>query len=360
MGVTSSKTQRSLEERAVLAAETALANQQYVSAVDVLLGMGLLQPAHLEAWRKGQAPCLEAVVQAGLGKASRAMASFTNWARERGLRPSETAYLARMRGPRRELPFSVSGNPEIEKAYRTHWVSPALSGKQTEKLREKLSQPAKLVVFSILRDSACTLCATELPKDSLLFMEAGRPLCLACADLDHLTYLESGDAALTRRATKYSRLSAVVVRFSRARKRYERQGILVEEEALEKAEQQCISDEPQRARRREQNALARREEDEALVERMTEAIRRMFPACPAQEARRIAAHTALRGSGRVGRTEAGRALDEDALRTAVLAAVRHRHTKYDELIMRGLERRLAREEVREHIEEILRSWEIAP
>jgi len=43
--------------------------------------------------------------------------------------------------------------------------------------------------------------------------------------------LPSGDAALTRRAKRASGLSVVVVRFSRARRRYERQGILVEEEA---------------------------------------------------------------------------------------------------------------------------------
>ena len=48
-------------------------------------------------------------------------------------------------------------------------------------------------------------------------------LCMSCADMDHLVFLESGDAALTRRAKRASRLSAVVVRFSRARRRYERQ-----------------------------------------------------------------------------------------------------------------------------------------
>jgi hypothetical protein len=31
-------------------------------------------------------------------------------------------------------------------------------------------------------------------------MKADRPLCLSCADLDHLIYLPRGDAALTRRA----------------------------------------------------------------------------------------------------------------------------------------------------------------
>ena len=74
-------------------------------------------------------------------------------------------------------------------------------------------------------------------------MDEPGPLCLACADLDHLVFLPAGDAALTRRAKKASGLSAVVVRWSRTRKRYERQGLLVEEPALEQAEQQCLADE---------------------------------------------------------------------------------------------------------------------
>ena len=59
---------------------------------------------------------------------------------------------------------------------------------------------------------------------------------------DHLVFLPRGDAALTRRASKYSTLRAVVVRFSRSRERYERQGLLVEEAALTRAEQECLSD----------------------------------------------------------------------------------------------------------------------
>lgn len=55
-----------------------------------------------------------------------------------------------------------------------------------------------------------------------------------CADMDHLVFLGAGDAALTRRAKRASRQSAVVVRLSRSRRRYERQGILVEEAALER------------------------------------------------------------------------------------------------------------------------------
>jgi hypothetical protein len=62
----------------------------------------------------------------------------------------------------------------------------------------------------------------------MLIMDGNGPLCLACADLDHLAFLPAGNTALTRRAKRAGGLSAVVVRFSRAPKRYERQGILIE------------------------------------------------------------------------------------------------------------------------------------
>jgi hypothetical protein len=77
-------------------------------------------------------------------------------------------------------------------------------------------------------------------------MEDAGPLCLECADLDALVFLPAGDAALTRRAKKANGLSAVVVRWSRSRRRYERQGILVEEAALQAAEESCLADEDAR------------------------------------------------------------------------------------------------------------------
>jgi len=166
-------------------------------------------------------------------------------------------------------------------------------------------------------------------------MEAGRPLCLSCADLDHLVYLPRGDTALTRRARKHSSLSAVVVRFSRSRKRYERQCVLIEEPALDRAKQESSADADERRAKRELAEGYRDKQDQILAMRMAESIPRMFPGGPLEEARAIARHTCVRGSGRVGRTAAGRALEEEALRAAVIAAVRHRHTKYDRLLMRG-------------------------
>ena len=219
---------------------------------------------------------------------------------------------------------------------------------------------ADLVVFSILRDSVCAECGEELWKGNLLKMEKGRPLCMACADLDHLVFLPSGDAALTRRARKHSTLSAVVVHFSRPRKRYERLGLLVEEAALQRAEEDCLGDEEKRQARRARDEERRAELDRELSARLAAEILQLFPGCPAQEARAIAEHTAQRGSGRVGRTAAGRALDADALNAAVVAAIRHRHSNYDELLMQGRERDDARAWVRNTIDSVLDRWREAP
>jgi hypothetical protein len=217
-----------------------------------------------------------------------------------------------------------------------------------------------LVVFEILRDSKCTDCGEVIWKGEFLFLDEEQALCLGCADLDHLEYLPRGDAALTRRAKRHSGLSAVVVRFSRSRGRYERQGVLVEVSALERAEEECQADAQQRAERCRRDEARRREQDRELVARMTQTILELFPGCPPEEARAIAAHTAARGSGRVGRTSAGRALEPEALTAAVVAAIRHNHTRYDQLLMRGWNRNDARDRVRDAIERIVESWRLSP
>ena len=82
-------TRQDLKQRVTQAAEEALAEQQFVSAIDVLLGLGWLAPSHLDRWRQGRIESLERVVQANLSKVTMAMAAFRCWARDRGLNPSE-------------------------------------------------------------------------------------------------------------------------------------------------------------------------------------------------------------------------------------------------------------------------------
>lgn len=348
--------QEELRQRVVRAAEAALAHHQYVSAIDVLTGTGLLAATHLEAWKKGRVDFLERVIQGNLEKISLSMAMFRRWASEKGLKPRETGYVRRARNGAVDLRFSKSGDPGIEKSYRTHYVSAALSEAKQRRIAEKLSSAGAPVVFLIPRDSQCSECGAKIEQGSLLNMDVGQPLCLPCARLDDLEYLPSGDAALTRRAAKYSERTAVVVRFSRSRGRYERQGILVENSALEKAEQECSLDAGERARARAVGAARRKEQDRVLIAAMVVRIGSMFPRCPPSEAAAIAAHTAARGSGRVGRTAAGRKLEAQALGAAVTAAVRHKHTDYDTLLAGGLDRALARARVDDRVQEILAAW----
>lgn len=123
-----------------------------------------------------------------------------------------------------------------------------------------------------------------------------------------------------------------------------------------KPNRSAVADAPERAHQREKAATAREKEDSVMVEQMIAAIQALFPGCPPLEARDIAAHTALRASGRVGRSAAGRKLDSDALTLAVQAAVRHRHTNYDKLLGKGVDRASARTEVRDQIDRILDAW----
>lgn len=218
-----------LADRVAKAAEAALAARHFVSAIDVLVGIGWLDPEAVEHWRRRQIDHLERVVRTNLPRISEAMRLFRSWATARGLNASQTAYVAR--SPQRQtLRFSRSGNPAIEASYRTHWVSPELSEKKRERLVEKTSHAPELVVIQPLNDEwKCHRCGGT---GDLLMMENPGPACLRCVGLDDLEYLPAGDALLTRRAKAKSTRYAVIVRFSKARRRYERQGLLVEPQAL--------------------------------------------------------------------------------------------------------------------------------
>lgn len=217
----------------------------------------------------------------------------------------------------------------------------------------------QLKVFISNRESSCDACGEELGSKAWITLAGERgALCLSCADLDHLVFLPSGDPALTRRAHKHSTLTAVVLRWSRARKRYERQGILLEDEALTRAEQECLADSEARAQRQEREAARRAELDREYVERFAQRVREIFPCCPPGREIIIAEHACRKYSGRVGRSAEAKRLDEEAVRLAVIAHVRHAETRYDDLLARGCEQREARAEVEGAVRGVLRQWEL--
>lgn len=344
--------QSRLERRVVAAAEARLIRDKSVSPVEVLTAIGWLPPSLVDDWRRGRVDYLEAVLSVHPDRLATALERLRRWAQGKGLTPSEVAYVAATRD-RRPLRFTADGDQASERAWRTHWTRPGLSEAAQQRLTQQQGKAPHLVVIEPLNEWTCTACGGS---GTFLLMEGPGPLCLGCADLGHLVFLPAGDAALSRRAKKASRLSAVVVRFSRSRKRYERQGVLVEEAALEQAEAQCLADEDVRARRRERDQQRRADQDVVFQARLAEAVVRLFPGCPTERAEAIARQAGVRGSGRVGRSAAGRALDEQAVTLAVVASVRHQDTGYDELLMAGVPREVARERVRPDIDRVLATW----
>jgi hypothetical protein len=174
-------------------------------------------------------------MQAPPERIATAMEHLRTWAGGKRLLPIETEYVSRT--PAREtLRFCKSEDAVLERLYRTRWTSPALPHKEREGLESKVSRPPELVVIQPLKDDwNCHRCGSG---EGLLMMEKPGPVCLRCAGLGDLEFLPAGDALLTRRAKAKSARHAVVVRFSRQRRRYERQGLLVEPRALEEAQRE--------------------------------------------------------------------------------------------------------------------------
>ena len=214
----------------------------------------------------------------------------------------------------------------------------------------------ELLVYQSSREAACVECGAEILVGDLITLKGSDPLCLSCSDLDHLIYLPSGDTALTRRARKHSTLSVVVVQYSKSRKRNERQGVLVSEEGLNRAEQECLSDEDQRAVRRKRDQARAEKRDEKYIQDFAAEINKLFPGCPEETASAIAGHACEKYSGRVGRSAGAKTLDSGYVILAVRAHIRHAETNYDSLLGQGYPREMAREQILGQLEECISQW----
>ena len=222
------------------------------------------------------------------------------------------------------------------------------------------SNGEELKVFIVTGASECDECKAKLmPKSFILLKENKGGLCMKCAGLDHLIFLPSGNVALTRRSKKYSRISAVVLKWSRRRRRYERQGLLVENQAVEKAEKECDADADQRRKRQEKAALRSAELDKKYINEFSRHIRKLFPSIPDKRELEIAKHACRKYSGRVGRSASAKKLDEKAVRLAVIAHIRHAETNYDDLLLsHSCNKADARKKVAGKVDKVLRKWQV--
>ena len=95
--MTTTSSSNRLEERVARAAQAALDERGFVTAIDVLLALGWVVPRRVDEWRHARISCLEEALQVGPDKISTAMRLLEGWAQRHRLSPSEAAYVARTR-----------------------------------------------------------------------------------------------------------------------------------------------------------------------------------------------------------------------------------------------------------------------
>lgn len=99
-----------------------ISEKGFVSPLEVFLRLGKITPKLVEEWRFGKVPYLERVFHGNLAQFSFIMSTVREQARELDLQPSYTAYMKWGKGPKRQLRFSKSGDPNVEQHYATHYV----------------------------------------------------------------------------------------------------------------------------------------------------------------------------------------------------------------------------------------------
>lgn len=97
-------------------------------------------------------------------------------------------------------------------------------------------------VYSLSRLSRCYSCDSRLEAGQLVKIEQGKDerevLCKTCAGLAEFRVIPAGDARVTRLAKKYASQVFVIMKWSDLWKCHERQGLLVDSDAVAQVEKE--------------------------------------------------------------------------------------------------------------------------
>lgn len=109
-------------------------------------------------------------------------------------------------------------------------------------MNEKGKDPA---VYALSQQSLCSNCDSRLHVGDIVKLnmrgDDKEAYCLKCAGLAEFRVVPKGNAKVTRLAGKYSSVRYVILKWSELWKCYEREGILVESDALARAEREVNS-----------------------------------------------------------------------------------------------------------------------
>ena len=113
--------------------------------VDVLMELGKLSRQDYESWRSRQVPFLERVTLGNLARLNVILRAVQANAARGKLKASWTAYMSWGKGKRQPLRFSKTGDPNLERAYATHYLLPRLTqvSSQASPEQSQASVPAE-------------------------------------------------------------------------------------------------------------------------------------------------------------------------------------------------------------------------
>lgn len=304
-----------LDSRVEQVADDALAGQQFVTPVDVMLGLGWVAKAKVDLWLAGFVTSLDRCLRVTPTATHDAIDTLSAWARESGLQPWETDYAG----------LAFSDDPAYERAFRIRWAP-------SDTPSPKNPSPRPTVRLEYLKVDCDNCGGIHKP----IVSTNGGGFCLDCAGLGHLVYLPAGDAALTRRTTKTARLTIAV---GRVHTRRSREGVLAEQRDIEHAAQQCLADDHRNAH------------TDDLGRTIADGIRAEFPGCPPARAGGIARFLAVYGGYSPNACK-----HPDTICEWAAASVRHIDTGYDNLILSGVGPVDACRRVQPRVDDILGTW----
>ena len=233
------------------------------------------------------------------------------------------------------------------------WQVESMERQQSE---AELQHPARedLVVFSILRDSQCVECGEALWKGKFLFMEKERPLHAPISITSStcpVVMLRSHDAPRsTAPFRRWSSDSAGLGATTSAKASWSKNPHF---------------------RKPNTNAFRTLARGRLGASATKYAVSNRITICaPTSRMRsgsyfravRLPRRLPLRNTRRRAEAAgwdappAGKTLDKRAITAAAIAAIRHTHTRYDELLMSGFDRADARDAVREAVDRVLDIW----
>jgi len=99
-----------------------LKEKGYICIKDVFVELGYLNEKDYELWRLKKIPYLEKCIKVNLGTISFIVKTVRRNCENGNLKPSCTAYKSWGKGPKIDLQFSKSGQPQIERVYATHYL----------------------------------------------------------------------------------------------------------------------------------------------------------------------------------------------------------------------------------------------